>query len=460
MIYSIFPAAVALYFLIAGLVVNFRFSKHSSHFAFIALCATTFVWQFTWAILFQVNDPAIADVLIKTGYLLIVFLPTSIYHFLAEIANIHSERKYVYYSYIIAGIFAVFIIFTDMFVSGHYSYFFGFYPKAGVLHPLHVVQTIIVTMRGLYLIYEKQKAAIGLFREQLRYCLVSLLIYTFAAVDYLCNYGVEFYPPGIIFITIGLSIFLYALLKKELMTNLHQVLTREHEEKISLLKALAANIAHELRTPLATIHMDAKIISPYIPDNLSNNIIKTVRQANFTIDMLLANLRSDKLDSKDYGIYSIKACIDEAISSYPFQKGEKDKITHIESADFDFHGSDVLFIYVINNLLKNALYSVSRAMKGHIEIWMDHEDNMNRLHFRDTGSGISKKDLPYVFDNFYSSKPAGVGHGLGLGFCDRVMNSFGGSIELDSQEGDYCELILRFPGIEKNEKPVSLLSPH
>jgi two-component system, CAI-1 autoinducer sensor kinase/phosphatase CqsS len=460
MIYSIFPAAVALYFLIAGLAVNFKFSKHRSHFAFVVLCISTFVWQFTWAILFQTDDPAFADVLIKIGYLLIVFLPTSIYHFLVEVSDTHSERKYVYYSYMIAGIFAVFIILTDMFVSGHYSYFFGFYPKAGALHPLHVVQTIIVTMRGLYLLYKKQKVAVSLFREQLRYCLVSILIYTFAAVDYLCNYGVEFYPPGIIFITIGLSIFLYALLKKELMTNLHQVLTRKHEEKISLLKALAANIAHELRTPLAAINMDAKIISPHIPENISNNIIKTIRQANFTIDMMLANLHSDKFDSKDYGIYSIKACLDDAISSYPFQKGEKDKVNYIDSTDFYFNGSDVLTIYVIYNLLKNSLYSISKAMKGHIEIWMDHKDNMNRLHFRDTGSGISKHDLPYVFDNFYSSKPAGVGHGLGLGFCDRVMNSFGGSIELNSQEGDYCEFILRFPGIEKNEKPVSLLSPH
>ena len=449
MIYSIFPAAVALYFLIAGLVVTFKFRRHRSHFAFIALCATTFVWQFTWAVLFQVNDPALADVLIKIGYLLIAFLPSSIYHFLVEIANTHSERKFVYISYIIAGIFSVFIIFTDMFVSGHYSYFFGLYPKAGFLHPLHVVQTIIVTMRGLYLIYKTQKEAIGLLKEQLRYCLVSLLIYTFAAVDYLCNYGVEFYPPGIIFITIGLSIFLYALLKKELMTNLHQVLTGEHEEKINLLKALAANIAHELRTPLATIQMETKSITPYIPQEINSNIIKTVRQANFTIDMLLANLRSDKFDSADYTNYSAKSCIDEAISSYPFQKGEKDKVLVREPSDFNFHGSDVMFIYIIYNLLKNALYSISRAMKGDIEIWVEHVDNMNYLHFRDTGSGISKQDLPYVFDNFYSSKPEGVGHGLGLGFCDRVMNSFSGSIEIDSQEGEYCELILRFPGIEK-----------
>ena len=75
MLYSILPASVAIYFLIAGIVVQFRFSKHPSHMAFVILCATTFVWQFTWAILFQTNDPVMADILIKIGYLLIIFLP-------------------------------------------------------------------------------------------------------------------------------------------------------------------------------------------------------------------------------------------------------------------------------------------------------------------------------------------------------------------------------------------------
>ncbi|MCW8955385.1 MAG: hypothetical protein OQL09_00755, partial [Gammaproteobacteria bacterium] len=257
MIFSILPAAVALYFLIAGLIVHFRFSNHRSHIAFIILCGTTFSWQFTWAILFQVSDPETADIIIKIGYLLIIFLPTSIYHFLIEISRSYTELRYVYFSYAIACLLAIFLLTSDLVISGHYQYFFGFYPKAGVLHIFHVLQTTIVTLRGLYLVYEKQKESSGLFKSQLRYCLLSIFIYILAAVDYLCNYGIEFYPPGIFFITIGLSIFLYALLKMELMTSFHQVFTKEHEEKINLLKTLAANIAHELRTPLATIQMDA-----------------------------------------------------------------------------------------------------------------------------------------------------------------------------------------------------------
>ena len=449
MLYSILPASVAIYFLIAGIVVQFRFSKHPSHIAFVILCATTFVWQFTWAILFQTDDPALADILIKVGYLLIIFLPTSIYHFLIEITATHSERRLVLYSYGFASILAILLVASDMFVSGHYQYFFGYYPKAGILHPLHVLQTIIVTSRGLYLVYRKQKESSGLFRSQLRYCLISLLIYTFAAVDYLCNYGYEFYPPGIFFITVGLSIFLYALLKKELMTDFHLAFTREHEEKINLLKALAGNIAHELRTPLATIRMEAQSARPHLPVELQDNILTTVHQANVIIDMLLANLRQESINYSEFEKHSARKCVQQALSSYPFQQGERDIVKFDPDRDFIFYGSDSMLVFVIYNLLKNSLYSIARAMKGNIDIWMAPHVMGSELHFRDTGGGIAEDHLPYIFDDFYSSKPNSVGNGLGLGFCTRVMNSFGGSITADSIEGEYCEFVLFFPDTEQ-----------
>lgn len=449
MLYSILPATVALYFLIAGLIVHFRFSNHRSHIAFIILCITTFAWQFTWAILFQVSDPALADTLIRIGYLLIIFLPTSIYHFLIEISRSQTEIRYVYFSYAAACLLAIILLTSDLLISGHYEYFFGFYPKAGILHSLHVLQTLIVTTRGLYLVYKKQKESSGLFKSQLRYCLLSLLIYIFAAVDYLCNYGVEFYPPGIFFITIGLSIFLYALLKMELMTSFHQVFTKEHEQIINLMKSLAANIAHELRTPLATIRMDAKSAKSHPSSHLLDNIISTVDHANIIINMLLTNLRPEAINNSDFQIHSAANCIKSALSNYPFQKKDNKSINFNDHVDFQFLGSDTMLIYVIYNLLNNSLYFIAKAAKGNIEIWLEHNDNTNAIHFKDTGTGIPEDEIAYIFTDFYSSKPNGAGNGLGLGFCDRVMNNFGGSIEVSSAEGMFTEFILSFPRIDK-----------
>jgi K+-sensing histidine kinase KdpD len=80
------------------------------------------------------------------------------------------------------------------------------------------LQTTVVVLRGLYITYKKQReVSIYRAKSQLRYCVVGLLIYLFAAIDYLCNYGVEFYPPGIIFITISLTIITYAIVRHRLL---------------------------------------------------------------------------------------------------------------------------------------------------------------------------------------------------------------------------------------------------
>ena len=77
--YSLFSAVVACYFLVTGYFVwqkNTRTDR--SHIAFLVLCITTFAWQATWAVLFQVSDPELSHLLARTGYLLIIFLPTSL----------------------------------------------------------------------------------------------------------------------------------------------------------------------------------------------------------------------------------------------------------------------------------------------------------------------------------------------------------------------------------------------
>ena len=51
--------------------------------------------------------------------------------------------------------------------------------------------------------------------------------------------------------------------------------------------------------------------------------------------------------------------------------------------------------------------------------------------------------------DFFSTKPDSAGNGLGLGFCERAMNSFNGSINVNSIEGEFTEFILFFPRIDK-----------
>ncbi|UUZ67991.1 hypothetical protein LP416_27230 [Polaromonas sp. P2-4] len=247
--YSVLPAFVAALFLGYGLyvVAEKGFSRVST--SFFILCIATFFWQATWAVLFQVQDPQLARILVKFGYLLILFLPTSLYHFLTEISERKGEGRAVLVSYATAAVLGIFDVGTDLFVNGYYEYFWGYYPKAGLLHPLHVLQTVIVVTRGLYITFRQQQLASQGQRIRLRLCIASLLIYFFAAMDYLCNYGIEFYPPGVVFTALSLGLIAVAVTKYDLMSPV----------------AVAATVAHEMRTPLASIRMQADMLAQYLP---------------------------------------------------------------------------------------------------------------------------------------------------------------------------------------------------
>lgn len=236
--YSILPGIVAFLFLFFGLYVTNAKGINRVTTAFLMLCVTTFFWQFTWAVLFQTKNEVLAQHLINFGWLLILFLPTSLFHFLVELTGQQNQKRKVYASYIVSIFLAAVHITTDLIINGKHTYFYGYYPKAGVLHVLHLLQTSMVVLYGLYLSYNKQKIVQAGEKTKLQYCNVGLLIFSLSAVDYLCNYGVELYPPGAVFNAIALGIIALATVRYHAMDDS---------------RILAASIAHEMRAPLATL---------------------------------------------------------------------------------------------------------------------------------------------------------------------------------------------------------------
>ncbi len=461
--YSVLPAIVSALFLGYGLYAIAQKGFSRVTVSFLILCVTTFFWQGIWAVLFQSQDPAIAGILVKAGYLLILFLPTSLYWFLAEISERPGERRWIMLSYGLAAVLGVFDLTTNLFVDGYFNYFFGYYPKAGLLHPIHVLQTIVVVNRGLYITFRQQQTAPPGRRIQLRMCIASVLVYFFAAVDYLCNYGVEFYPPGVVFVAISLGLIAVAVTRYDLMAPV----------------TVAATVAHEMRTPLASIRMQADALSQFLPElhkgyelavahglcepafhpaaskklaDLSQGIRHQVDRSNAVIDMMLASARMEQIDASEFAVHSASTCVAEAMETYPFGRGERDRVSVSVAGDFDFHGSNSLLVFVLFNLLKNSLYALKAAGKGEITIAITPGPR-NTLTFTDTGSGIPAAALPRVFDAFFTTKKS-AGAGIGLAFCRRVVRSFGGQMRCDSVEGQWTRFSMEFPAVRATPPAV------
>ncbi len=460
--YSLLPALVSGLFIAYGFYVMAAKGLNRTTGSFFLLCMTTFFWQSTWAVLYTVeDDPARADQLIRFGYVLIAFLPTTLYHFLTEITGRFNERRWVFASYSISAFFAVLSATGDLFIDGHYSYFWGYYPKAGLLHPLHVLQTTLVVSRGLMIVWQQERIATDSQKSRLRLCILSNLIYFFAAVDYLCNYGLAFYPPGVLFIAVALGLMSYAVAKYDLMSPY----------------TAAATIAHEMRTPLAAIRMQADHAAQQVPDMLRllkqahansgfgglnavghqpdttahdqlelmcKKIVQQVDRTNQMIDLILASARMEHIDKSDFAWHSAKNCVQQMIDSYPFSAQEKRKVHFKCDEDFEFFGSPPLLIFALSNLIKNSLYAMKVVEKGEIYITLTPTTSYNAITLMDTASGIPKDILPHIFDTYYSTKQS-AGTGVGLAFCQRVIKAFEGTIHCDSVIGEFTRFTLNLP---------------
>lgn len=182
--------------------------------------------------------------------------------------------------------------------------------------------------------------------------------------------------------------------------------------KIETIKAVAASIAHEIRTPLAAITMAGEGIRKYwshlisgyslakehhLPvkplrnSQLSNittsveDILEESNYANTIINMLLVKSNESALDSSELSLCSMQACVDESLRRYPFAPGERDLVHWDNKLDFTFKGNQLFMTHVLFNLLKNAIYYVRAAGKGNIHIWLEESKTVNKLYFKDTG---------------------------------------------------------------------------
>jgi signal transduction histidine kinase len=262
----------------------------------------------------------------------------------------------------------------------------------------------------------------------------------------------------------------------------NQEVVQQTKLQLQIVKSMASTIAHELRTPLRSISSYATGLEENLPILLETyekaqtaglNIteifpsdyttlqhalasIKSETQDAFTvISMLLvaAGMANALIEKEPIKICSITNCLETALKSYPFDLHEK-KLIHWPAAanktpDFQFTGKELLVKHIIFNLLKNALHHLKKAGKGEIYIWLDHDENHNFLHFKDTGTGVPKKDLPYIFDQFYSKTAHGTG--IGLAFCKAAMQNLHGDIKCFSHENEFTEFLLLFPR-KKNNK--------
>jgi signal transduction histidine kinase len=112
-------------------------------------------------------------------------------------------------------------------------------------------------------------------------------------------------------------------------------------------------------------------------------------------------------------------------------------------------GSERRLVQVLINLLVNAAHAITPGTPARHRVTISTASPSSgwiSLEVRDTGCGIAPEQMPRIFEPFFTTKAPGCGTGLGLSICRRLMESMGGTIEVESELGHGTTVRLHLPG--------------
>ena len=230
------------------------------------------------------------------------------------------------------------------------------------------------------------------------------------------------------------------------------------QEKLSGLGAGLATVAHELRTPLTSVDANVRGLvrlfatgDGSLPDERLGmldalaRIQFEVRHMNHMIDLFLLSASAVRQNLRPSESVEMAATVAAMLRRYPFANATQQRTVALEvRRDFSFGGQSELSVVILLNLLRNALKAIHRAGKGRIRIVVDGARSTPRLLFIDTGCGIPARQMPLIFQRFYSY-PAHNGTGIGLALCKEIVEAWSATIRCISREHAYAIFILEFP---------------
>ncbi|NJD91253.1 MAG: response regulator [Geobacter sp.] len=215
-------------------------------------------------------------------------------------------------------------------------------------------------------------------------------------------------------------------------------------QKLATLGYLAAGMAHEIRNPLNSISLFTQLLKEGIedPEKLEyiDKVLKEVDRVDATLRKLLDTAKRPKYAISDVNIETV---LQEALESFrPQTMAQGIKVDFIKAASIDSLKADPAELsQIFTNLFLNAIHEMKAGGTLKIELSEDHGDAV--IIVSDTGTGIPQENLTSIFDPFFTTKSRGTG--MGLSVVLRIVNNYGGRIEVANTGSSGTSFLVRLP---------------
>lgn len=235
----------------------------------------------------------------------------------------------------------------------------------------------------------------------------------------------------------------------------------EQKKLDDMRKEFVANVSHELRTPLTTVKsytetlIDGAIEDREIAMEFLGIIDSEADRMAFLVRDLLQLTRFDnkqvRLDITEIEMNEFLSATVRQNKIHAEAKRQELSFEPCEHPVLIFGDRDRVG-QVVNNIVTNAIkYSLDQAK---IRIFITEDEQFFKISVKDTGMGISREDLPRIFERFYrvdkARSRAMGGTGLGLAIAKEIMESHGGRLTAESEYGKGTTMTMWFP----KERPI------
>lgn len=219
------------------------------------------------------------------------------------------------------------------------------------------------------------------------------------------------------------------------------IMTAKLEKLEKIRKDSTSDLAHELRTPVTTIKGYLEAVEDGLMD-LDGETIEELQEESERLIRLIDQLQEyseaqNKIVNLNKENLELNSILKEILSKNKFNIKEKSLSVNLNlEADIHIKADRDSIIQIFNNLIENAIkYNKSG---GKINVESTKKDSHILIKILNTGTGIEKKDLPFIFERFYRadqsrSKETG-GTGIGLAITKELVEAHDGTITAESQQ--------------------------